>query len=149
MKIDPPESLLLVFDSSKAKFYRLSPSGKVVLLNEIQSGLPRSNQDIVTDRPTRSFSSVSPRRGSGDYKSDPHNVEKHNFVHELAELLDTSYDRNEFRSLVVAAPERSIGELRKLLPEKIKRTIRHEILKELLHYPDQEIETRLRPLIGL
>jgi protein required for attachment to host cells len=149
VKIESPESLLLVFDSSRARFYRLSPAGKIVFLNEVKSGISRSAEALHSDKPGTSYSSAGPGRSAIEPKHDPHKQEKHNFVHELAALLDTSHDRNEFRELVVAAPERSIGEFRKLVSENVRKSLRHEVPKELLHYPDHEIETRLRPLIGL
>jgi protein required for attachment to host cells len=148
VKIDSPKSLLLVFDSTKARFYRLLPSKKIEFLNEVRSGLSRTSQELHSDRPGTSQSSTGPGRSAIEPKHDPHKQEKHEFVHELAALLDTSYDRNEFRELVVAAPERSIGEFRKLIPEKIRKAVRLEVPKELLHYPDHEIEARLKPLLG-
>lgn len=139
-----PESLLLVFDSSKARFYRMLPSGKIKFLNEVQSDLSHSNKDIVSDRPGRSFSSTTAGRSAIEPQHDPHKQEKHNFVHQLVETLESAYDRNEFRQLVVAAPERSIGEFRSLIPDKIKKSIQREVPKELVHYSDHEIEARLK-----
>ncbi len=148
MKIGAPESLLLVFDSSRARFYHLNPRGKIAFLKEVRSGIGHSNRDVVSDKPGRSFSSGSAGRSAIEPKHDPHKQEKHNFVHELAGLLDAAYDRNEFRELVVAAPERSIGELRGMLSEKIRKSVRQEVPKDLLHYGDDEIEARVRPLLG-
>ena len=77
---------------------------------------------MVSDRQGRTFASAGGGiRSPYEPKHDPHKMEKHNFVHRLVEELDDSYDRNEFKHLIVVAPERSLGEFRALAPDKIRR----------------------------
>jgi protein required for attachment to host cells len=49
----------------------------------------------------------------------------------LAHALNASFERREFDQLVVVAPRRSLGELRKLLPIRVLRAVALEIAKDL------------------
>ena len=148
MAIETPETLVLVFDGAKARFLRRDKKGRLTLENEIESGLARKTSDIVSDRQGRTFASAGGGvRSTYEPKHDPHKMEKHNFVHGLVKTLDDSYDRNEFRALIVVAPERSLGEFRALAADKILR-VTAEVPKDLTQLKVHEHQERLKELIA-
>ena len=141
-------ALIIVFDGSGARTFKLSPKRRLQLLSETSSGLHRRTSEQVSDRPGRTFASAGGgSRSPYEPKHDPHKMEKHNFVHRMVKQLDDAYDRNEFKHLVLVAPERSLGEFRALAPDKLIRALWHEVPKELTHLSDHELERRLMPLL--
>ena len=148
MATETPETLVVVFDGAKARFLRRDKKGRLTLENEIESGLARKTSEIVSDRQGRTFASAGGGvRSAYEPKHDPHKMEKHNFVHGLVKTLDDSYDRNEFKQLIVVAPERSLGEFRALAPDKLRR-VAVEVPKELTQLSVHDLQARLSEFIG-
>jgi protein required for attachment to host cells len=141
-------ALIIVFDGSGARTFKLSPKGRLQLLSQIASGLHRRTSEVMSDKQGRTFASAGGgSRSPYEPKHDPHKMEKHNFVYRMVKQLDDSYDRNEFKRLVLVAPERSLGEFRTLAPDKLLRAVWREVPKELTHLSDHELERRLMPLL--
>jgi len=141
-------ALIIVFDGAGARTFKLSPKGRLQLQSETTSGLHRRTSEMVSDKQGRSFASAGGGlRSPYEPKHDPHRMEKHNFVHRMVKQLDDSYDRNEFKHLVLVAPERSLGEFRTLAPDKLMKAVWREVPKELTHLSDHELERRLMPLL--
>ena len=148
MATETPETLVIVFDGARARFLRRDDKGRLTLESEIESGLARKTSEIVSDRQGRTFASAGGGvRSAYEPKHDPHKMEKHNFVHGLVKTLDDSYDRNEFKHLIVVAPERSLGEFRALAPDKLLRVAR-EVPKELTQLSVHELQGRLNEFMG-
>src|SRR5262245_41609730 len=146
MAAETEEILVLVFDGRGARYFKRSPNGRLELLNQIESGLHRKTSEAVSDRQGRTFASAGGGiRSPYEPKHDPHKMEKHNFVHRLVAELDDSYDRNEFKNLIVVAPERSLGEFRSIASDKLLRAVAHEVPKELTQLSAHELEIRLKP----
>ena len=141
-------ALIIVFDGAGARYFKLSPKGRLQLLKEVASVLHRKTSETVSDRQGRGFASAGGGiRSPYEPKHDPHKMEKHNFVHRMVKELDDSYDRNEFKHLVLVAPERSLGEFRTLAPDKLRKAVSHEVPKELTHLSEHELERRLKPIL--
>lgn len=105
-------------------------------------------RDLKSDAPGRSFSSArNGMRHAIEPQHDHHKMEKHKFVVELAETLDRAVEDNEFRNLIIAAPKRSLGELRKELSERVKARIREEIPKDLVGIGPDELWERIAPSV--
>lgn len=142
------EVLFVVFDGSGARYFKRFPNGHLELLKELESGLHRKTSETVSDRQGRSFASAGGGiRSPYEQKHDPHKMEKHNFVHRLVTELDDSYDRNEFKQLVIVAPQRSLGEFRSIAPDKLLRAVWREVPKELTQLSTHELEGRLKEFL--
>lgn len=139
--------LIVVFDSSKARIFKPAPEGRIRPITEVESGLHHFTRDEVSDRPGRSFSSIGNIRHAYEPKHDPHNYDKHEFVHQLARMLDHSYELGEFGNLMIVAPKRSLGEFHKLATEKLRRSVSREVAKDLVKLSEHELEKRLRPYL--
>ena len=67
---------------------------------------------------------------------------------QLVKTLDTAFDQGAFKSLMVVAPERSLGEFRKLVSDRLRKLVVSEVPKELTQYSDHELMERLRPYLA-
>jgi len=142
------KSWIAIADSAKARIYSTSGSGlKLELVDELDSEAARRlTQDLVTDRPGRSFSSAGPRRSSMEPHSDPQNVEKHKFVKDLVEYLDAAALDGKFDDLFLVAAPRTLGEIRKLSNGHITARLRAELSKDLTNTPEADLAKHLEPL---
>jgi len=146
MTTESLETLVVVFDSARARFFSRKPNGRLVLLNELESGLHRHTQDVVSDKEGRSFASThSGVRHGYEPKHDKHKMEKHNFVHLLVKTLEDAYDRGDIKRIAIVGPERSLGEFRALASPKLLKLIWREVPKELTRLSPSELQTRLEP----
>jgi len=130
------KTLIVVADSAKARFLKESADRrKLVSAGDADMLSPkarRPDRDLVTDKPGRGFSSMRDgRRGGFESPHDPHKLEKHNFIAELAERLDQACSSKEFDRIVLVAPRRSLGELRALLSPRARKAVSHELAKDL------------------
>lgn len=106
------------------------------------------SRDLKSDAPGRSFSSArNGMRHAIEPQHDLHKMEKHKFMVELAKTLDRAVEDNEFKNLIIAAPKRSLGELRKELSARVKARIREEIPKDLISIGPDELWERIAPSV--
>jgi protein required for attachment to host cells len=135
------DTLVVVFDGAVARFFRPHHDGHLEeTLDEANKRLHRGHGDFKTGEPVAHVGGAAHNHES---KRDPKKLEKHDFVAALVKELDQSFDRNEFRTLIVIAQDRTLGEFRKLAPEKLKRVILHEIPKDLTNLPVRELQQHL------
>jgi len=146
MSTESLETLVVVFDGARARFFSREPNGRLVALNEIESGLHKHTRDVVSDKEGRSFASThSGVRHAYEPKHDKHKMEKHNFVHLLVKTLEDAYDWGRIKRLAIVAPERSLGEFRSLASPKLLKLIWREVPKELTQFSPHELQIRLAP----
>lgn len=152
MKHKVKPTWIVVMDSSTARFYvlRQDEGGRRIeeAADAMESGLHRHSADVKSDRPGRGFrSGNSTARHAMEPPQDFHKLEKHDFVHAVAQKLRAAHDAHEFERLAVVAPERSLGELRNLLPDNVKNAVWREIAKDLVKLNDQELWARVAPAL--
>jgi protein required for attachment to host cells len=146
MATESLEMLVVVFDGARARFFSREPNGRLVFLNEIESGLHKHTQDAVSDKAGRSFASThSGVRHAYEPKHDKHKMEKHNFTHLLVKTLEDAYDAGNIKRFAIVAPERSLGEFRALAPAKLLKLVWREVPKELTQFSAHELQIRLAP----
>src|SRR5260370_4005570 len=112
--IIPRNSLILVGDGQKALFLRNRGSAQRVDL-VVERILERDNpptREQGTDRPGRSTASPGVAR-SAMQEVDWHHLAKERFADELAEALYRYAHANLFERLVIIAPPKILGNLRK------------------------------------
>lgn len=78
--------------------------------------------------------------------SDPQNMEKHKFVKELVEFLDTAALNGKFDDLFLVAAPRTLGEIRKLSNGHMAARLRAELGKDLTNVPEAELPKHLEHL---
>jgi protein required for attachment to host cells len=96
-----------------------------------------------SDQPGRVFTvSGTPRRSSME-TPDWHDIEEHRFARYVAAALEDAVRTRDVKALVIAAPPRTLGELRRAFHDDVKRRIIAEIDKDLTKEPIDEIERHL------
>jgi protein required for attachment to host cells len=134
-------TLVLVGDGQKALFLRNKGNAQRVQLI-VERIIERDNpptREQGTDRPGRSSASVGVARSAME-ETDWHNIAEERFAGELAEALYRHAHANLFEKLVVIAPPKILGNLRKAFHAEVAERVTAEIPKELTSHPVAEIE---------
>ena len=141
----PNNSVVLVADGRKSLFFRNEGDGAVPNLaieNKAEFANP-AHHEQATDTAGQSMKTMDGRGGSMD-EVDFHQQEEDRFAAEIAETLKTKALANEFEALIIVAPPRTLGELRKHYHKEVERRIVGEVPKDLVNLPVPEIERVLR-----
>lgn len=135
------KAFVVVADGRKMLFFRNSgaPDDPNLELERIREQDNPPNREQKSDSPGRAFASVGNGRSAYD-EADFHRLEEQRFASETAELLRRRALNNDFESLVVIAPPRTLGELRKHYHKEVESRLMGEIAKDLTGHPVQEIE---------
>lgn len=140
----PNNSLVLVADGRKMLFLR--NHGDTVQIDlRIEAHREQDNppnRDQASDAPGRSFASVGRRRSAME-ETDFHQIAEDRFAAEAADLLRVRALGGNFETLVVVAPPRTLGELRKHYHKEVESRIVEEIHKDYTGLTIGEIETAL------
>lgn len=101
-----------------------------------------STAEQGTDRPGRSHSSVGPGR-SAVGQTDWHDQAEAKFLKGIVEKLHLAVHGGETKELVIVAPPRALGMIREHYTPAIRQALRHEIDKDLVKMPADQIEKNL------
>ncbi len=140
----PHNTLVLVADGRKMLFLRNHGEGEQIdlRLETHREQDNAANRDQATDAPGRSFSSVGSRR-SAMGETDFHQIEEDRFAAEAADMLRVRALSGDFKSLVIVAPPRTLGELRKHYHKEVESRIVDEFHRDLTGCTIEEIEAAL------
>lgn len=136
---------LVVADAGRAALYRTDrPTGPLMEMRDFVGVDSRlRDQDLVTDRPGRTFDAAGPGRHALEPSTDPAEVASQRFAQWLAETLDRARTQGRFEMLGLVAPPAFLGKLRKSLAENTARHVVLEVDKDLTRYPAEEVRERL------
>lgn len=137
----PHKSFVVVADGEKMLFLRNEGDEefpKLELERKRQQENP-ANSGHKTAEAGRAFPSSGP--GHHAYsETDFHQLEENRFAAETAELLKKRALKNDFEQLIIVAPPRTLGELRKHYHKEVEKRLAGEIAKDLTGHPVSEIE---------
>jgi protein required for attachment to host cells len=154
----PHNAYVLVADGTKMLFFRNEGDAdfpKLEVEEQREEEDPKDS-DQGRSEPGRTFSSNrgDPRTGgygstvgaarSAYSETDFHQQQKDNFAHDAAEMLKKKALANEFDKLIVVAPAKTLGELRKHYHKEVEARLAGEIAKDLTNMPVVEIERLLQ-----
>lgn len=137
----PHNSFIVVADGEKMLFFRNEGDAEFLKLEverKRETEIP-ANRDIKSDSPGRAFSSVGNGRSAME-EADFHQIEEDRFAASTADLINKRALRNDFDSLIVVAPPRTLGELRKHYHKEVEKRLAAEIPKDLTGHPVDQIE---------
>jgi protein required for attachment to host cells len=140
----PHDALVLVGDGARALFFRNEGTPDKIRL-VVEGVLEQRNpptRDQGVDQPGRVHASVGARRSSME-QTDWHELAKESFVEDIAAALYHAAHAGQFRDLVVVAPPRVLGNLRKAMHKEVADRIVAEAPKDLTSHPVQDIEKLL------
>ena len=98
--------------------------------------------EIGTDKPGRAFNSMGHGRSAME-QTDWHDQEEQRFLAKLAARLDKAILGGETPSLIVVAPPRAIGVLRRAFSSHVRQAVRAEVEKDYVRMPVDEITRHL------
>jgi protein required for attachment to host cells len=140
----PHDAIVLVGDGRKALFLRNEGDEKYPNLKTervfLDDNPPTHEQG--TDKPGRSFSSVGHGRSALE-STDWHDLEEHHFARVVAAALEQLVRERQVKALLIAAPPRTLADLRQTLHKDVKARIIAEIDKDFTKQPVFEIEKHL------
>lgn len=140
----PHNAYVIVGDGRKALFLRNEGMATALRLKTEQV-LKNDNpptREQGSDQPGRSFSSVGARRSSME-QADWHEIGEQRFARTIADALGDLVRDRDVAGFVIAAPPRTLAELRRTLDNGVKQRIIAEIDKDLTGHPVSEIEKHL------
>jgi protein required for attachment to host cells len=101
-----------------------------------------SDRELSADKPGRAISSVGYMRSAVE-QVDRHEQEEQRFLKNVAAHLDRAVLAGDTPSLIVVAPPRAIGILRRAFTSHVRQAIRAEVEKDFVKLPVKEIERNL------
>ncbi len=140
----PNEALVLVADGRKMLFLRNKGDEALIDLR-VESHREQENpaiRDQATDAPGRSISSVGSARSAME-PTDFHQLQEDRFAAEAAEMLRKRALSNDFEKLIIVAPPRTLGELRKHYHKTVESRLIAEIDKDLTGMAIPSIEQNI------
>lgn len=101
----------------------------------------QANRDIDSDRPGHVHESATVGRSAIE-PVDHHDLEEKAFLAQVSKRLDELVSAGELRHLIIVAPPRALGALRKTYSAGLRAAIRTEMDQDLVKMPIGEIETK-------
>jgi protein required for attachment to host cells len=136
---------IVVADQAEAVFYDASSlrnePKEVGRISDPDAHL--HDRDLVSDRPGRSYESVGGARHAIERENDPRHREAVRFARRIARRLDEARRKDEFEQLVVVAGPPFLGLLREEFSRPTKARVVHEIRKDLVHGPIDDLKRHL------
>jgi len=141
----PHDAFVFIGDGRKALFLRNAGDEKFLNLKTERVILDENppTHEQGTDRPGRAFKRAATNLRSGMDNTDWHELEEHRFAQRVAAALEQLIRTRNVKALVVAAPPRTLADLRQAFHADVKGRIIAEIDKDLTKHPVAEIENHL------
>lgn len=139
----PHDAMVVVADGRKMLLFRnegdeLYPKLEVV---EHDEKVATAREDSPSHAPgSRHDYGAGMQQRSGMEETDVHQLEEDRFAASTADMLKRRALRNEFSKLIIVAPPRALGELRKHYHKEVAARIIGEIAKDFANRPTGEIE---------
>jgi protein required for attachment to host cells len=141
----PHDALIFVGDGRKALFLRNAGDEKFLNLTAERVFLDENpaTHEQGSDRPGRAFKRAGTNQRSGVDTTDWHELEEQRFAQRVAAALEQLVRERNPKAVVIAAPPRTLAELRQSFHADVKRRIIAEIDKDLTRHPVGQIEKHL------
>ncbi|UZK69893.1 host attachment family protein [Sphingomonas sp. S1-29] len=141
----PHKAFVVVADGRKMLFLRnegdaVHPNLVVERVRE-QDNPP--DREHGTDTPGRAASAGSGTARSSFEETDFHQLEEDRFAAHTADLLKKRALTNDFETLIIVAPPKTLGELRKHYHKEVQTRLSGEIDKDLTGHSVADIEKAL------
>lgn len=135
--IKAPKCWFVVADAARAVAYMRRPDrpgyDEVARWASRDAGKPA--RELVSDRPGRTFDSRGGQRHAMEPTADPKLLAKQAFAAEIAEALNAAHAARRFESLILFAPARVLGEIRKRLAATASEALARSVDKDLTKIP--------------
>lgn len=95
-----------------------------------------------TDKPGRLFAGPGEARSATE-PTDFHQQAEDIFLRDIANRLDRNIGEGHIEQLIVVAPPRALGVLRREFSPAVHKAVRREVEKDYVHMPIHEVERHL------
>ena len=142
----PHDAFVFVGDGRKALFLRNEGDEKFANFVTVSVFTDEKNpptHEQGSDRPGRAFAGAHCHSRSAVESTDWHDLEESRFAHRAAEALESVFRERAASALVIAAPARTLAEIRRALHADVKGKVIAEIDKDFTKMPVWEIEKHI------
>jgi len=141
----PHDAIVFVGDGRKALFLRNDGDEKFAnfVSEDVFVDDNPMTRDQGSDKPGRGFAYAHTTRRSAMEPTDWHGIEEHRFAARVSEALQRLVRARAAPALVIAAPPRTLADLRDALHPDVKALIVLEINRDFTNQPLWEIERRV------
>ncbi len=132
---------ILVIDGAHARFLRYYDKKRGAITIEHQSFTAQSvpTRNIGSDKPGRTFGSRGKLRHAIEPRIDLHEEEEKHFLTDVVKKLEKAFDENAFEDLFVIAQPKSLGFIRDLLSDRLRKQVCGECVGDYTRHNDKEI----------
>ena len=141
----PHNSVVLVADGRKMLFLR--NEGDNEFPNFVVEKAQEQDNPATRDQATDSAGRASSPQGGVQSSVEPtdfHQIEEDRFAADAADFLKMGALKNKYDSLIVVAPPKTLGELRKHYHKEVSSRLKGELDKDLTGHPIKDIEEALQ-----
>ena len=141
----PHNTLVAVADGRKLLFLRNEGDAAIPVLRTEKVTVQQNPKDSDQKTDLAGRAPGGGRLGAGGAgnsmnEADYHQLEEDRFAAEAADLLKTRALGGDFESVIIIAPPRTLGEMRKHYHKEVSNRISAELAKDLTNHPVDEIE---------
>ena len=140
----PKNALVLVVDGRKMLFLRNQGEGDQIQLvtEDHHQREDQKDHELKSDAPGLGAQRGGYGRPAMD-ETDFHQLEEDRYAADAADQLRVRALAGDFEALVIVAPPKTLGELRKHLHKEVKRRVVMELAKEMTDRPLPDIAAML------
>ena len=107
-----------------------------------------TSKDLVSDASGRVYHSQGTGTHAMQQRSDPHEQAEVQFTRNLAAKLEKAAHLGRFDQLLIVADPKTLGRMRGLLNKAVAAQVADEISLDLVGLPQNQLEPRLKKLLG-
>jgi protein required for attachment to host cells len=136
---------VLVADGARGRLFRFEKGRLTPADNADRVGTRLRAREIEADKPGRSFDSSGRHRHALAPSTDARRSAEQAFAQAVAQWMDEEASRGAFDHLIVVAPPRALGELRRAFTKEVARRIIGTVKKELTTLSAAEVLAHIDP----
>ena len=134
-----PMTWIVVADGARARVFRHAAGRLAAVPGLAVAARAAPNRELVTDRPGRVYSGMRGVPSAVEDGAGAHREEKRRFIVRLAASLAEADEKGRFAQLVLMAPPRVLGDLRRAMPATLRLRVGAEVRKDLTHAAPADI----------
>ncbi len=135
----------VVADGASARILTRGAEGKgfVIVERRESAEARRPTRELVSDRPGRGHESATTGRHAMEAPNDPQRLKKLEFARELAREINRASAESRFDDLVLVAPARTLGEIKRVLDGTARAKLSAALTKDLTKVPPDHLHDHL------
>jgi protein required for attachment to host cells len=136
---------VLVGDGRRALFFSNHGDAELLDLRVVETRVDENPATHLqgSDAPGRAYAGAGAHARSAVGNTDWHELEEERFARAMADRINAAAESGELKEIVIVAPPRTLGEIRKELSPKAQSKVAGELHKDLTKHPLPEIEKAL------